>query len=103
MFTLYCLGALNSKMAVAELKRPTKDKTFWVLLIWMVPPAIIEGYEHPVVINFNLLHRPGVEDSNWVKYPDDPYQVYWDYNQGAQLRILPHKRERRKTVMQRLF
>lgn len=76
------------KMAVAELKRPTKDKTFWdFTYLDSTMQAIIEATEgHPVVINFSTTPAWMWKTATEVKYPDDPYQVYWDYNQGTQLR-----------------
>ena len=76
------------KMAVAELKAPTKEKTFWdFTYLDSTMHYFMQATEgHSVVINFSTtpawMWKTGAE----VKYPDDPYLVCWDYNQGVTLR-----------------
>ena len=76
------------KMAVAELKRPVKDKTFWdftyldsTMHVFM---KATEG--HSVVINFSTTPAWMWKTDSGVTYPEDPYQTCWNYNQGTQLK-----------------
>lgn len=77
-----------TKLAVAELKEPTKSGTSWD---FTYPDSTMdflmratEG--HSVVINFSTTPAWMWKTDSIVKYPDDPYQVFWDYNQGIELR-----------------
>lgn len=81
------------KMAVAELKKPTKDKTFWdFTLLDSTMQAIMEATKgHSVVINFSTTPAWMWKTDSVVKYPDDPYQTSWNYNQGTQLRDITMK------------
>ena len=76
------------KMAVAELKAPTKTQTFWdFTYLDSTMEAIMNATSgHSVVINFSTTPAWMWKTDNPVKYPDDPYQVSWDYNQGTVLR-----------------
>jgi hypothetical protein len=76
------------KMAVAELKPPTKKETFWdFTYLDSTMQAFMKATEgHPAVINFSTTPAWMWKTDSVVKYPDDPYQTCWDYNQGTQLR-----------------
>lgn len=76
------------KMAVAELKRPTKDKTFWdFTYLDSTMQAIMEATEgHPVVINFSTTPAWMWKTYAEVKYPENAYDNTWEYNQGTVLR-----------------
>ena len=76
------------KMAVAELKRPEKDKTFWdFTYLDSTMQAFMNATKgHPVIINFSTVPAWMWKTEKEVEYPDDPYQTCWDYNQGTQLR-----------------
>ena len=76
------------KMAVAELKRPTKDKTFWdFTYLDSTMQAIMEATEgHPVVINFSTTPAWMWKTDAEIKYPENAYENGWDYNQGTVLR-----------------
>ncbi|MBS1669126.1 MAG: glycosyl hydrolase family 39 [Bacteroidetes bacterium] len=76
------------KMAVAELKKPEGDKTFWdFTYLDSTMQAFMEATEgHPVVINFSTTPAWMWKTDSVVAYPADPYQTCWDYNQGTQLR-----------------
>lgn len=76
------------KMAVAELKPPTKDRTFWdftyldsTMTVFM---RATEG--HPAVINFSTTPAWMWKTDSEVVYPENPYQTCWNYNQGTQLK-----------------
>jgi hypothetical protein len=76
------------KMVVAELKPPTADKTYWDFTL---PDSTMAAFMdatqgHSVVINFSTTPAWMWKTSRPVKYPDDPYQTGWDYNQGTELR-----------------
>ncbi len=77
-----------AKMAVAELNAPTKSETFWDFsyLDSTMDYFIQATRGHSVVINFSTTPAWMWRTDSVVKYPDDPYQVYWDYNQGTRLR-----------------
>ena len=76
------------KMAVAELKRPAKDKTFWdFTYLDSTMQAIMEATEgHSVVINFSTTPAWMWKTDAEVKYPENAYENGWDYNQGTVLR-----------------
>ncbi|MEP6845248.1 MAG: glycosyl hydrolase family 39, partial [Panacibacter sp.] len=77
-----------AKMAVAELKPPTKTETFWdFTYLDSTMEAIMKATEgHPAVINFSTIPAWMWKIDSAIKYPDDAYQVFWDYNQGTVLR-----------------
>lgn len=76
------------RMAVAELKRPTKTQTFWdFTLLDSTMAAIMSATAgHAAVINFSTTPAWLWKTEKEVTFPDDPYQVAWDYNQGTELR-----------------
>lgn len=74
--------------AVAELKPPTKDSTFWDFShIDPVMEDLINATKgHSVVINFSTIPDWMFKTNKLVDYPSDPDQVFWSYNQGTELR-----------------
>lgn len=76
------------KMAVAELKKPTNEKTFWdFTYLDSTMHAFMKATEgHPVVINFSTTPAWMWKTDSVVSYPENPYQTCWNYNQGTQLR-----------------
>jgi hypothetical protein len=76
------------KMAVAELKAPTGDKTYWdFTLADSTMAAFMDATQgHSVVINFSTTPAWMWKTNGTVNYPADPYQTSWDYNQGTELR-----------------
>jgi len=76
------------KMAVAELRPPTKDSTFWdFTYLDSTMAAFMEATKgHSVVINFSTTPAWMWKTDSKVSYPDDAYQTAWDYNQGTVLR-----------------
>ena len=76
------------KMAVAELRRPTKDSTFWDFsYLDSTMEAIMNATEgHSVVINFSTTPSWLWKINYDMPYPQDPYQVFWAYNDGTALR-----------------
>src|SRR5579862_3020651 len=77
-----------TKMAVAELKPPTRSETFWdftyldsTMYYFM---QATEG--HPVVINFSTTPVWMWKTESEIKYPENAYEVFWDYNHGTELR-----------------
>lgn len=76
------------KMAVAELKRPTKTETFWD---FTYPDSTMEAIMnatsgHPVVINFSTTPSWMWKINYDMPYPENAYEVFWAYNDGAELR-----------------
>lgn len=76
------------KMSVAELKAPDKDRTYWDFT-WLdsTMVAIMEATkDHTTVINFSTIPAWMWKTDKPVEYPENAYQVSWDYNQGTVLR-----------------
>ncbi len=81
-------GFLIQKMAVAELKAPTKTETFWD---FTYPDSTMEAIMnatsgHPVVINFSTTPSWMWKINYDMPYPQNPYEVFWAYNDGAAMR-----------------
>src|SRR5665213_83023 len=76
------------KMAVAELKPPTKTETYWdFTYLDSTMEALMNATSgHTVVINFSTTPSWMWMTDAPVQYPDDAYQVSWNYNQGTVLR-----------------
>lgn len=76
------------KMAVAQLEPPTGNKTFWdFTYLDSTMTAFMEATKgHSAVINFSTTPAWMWKTAKPVKYPDDPYGLCWDYNQGRELR-----------------
>ena len=76
------------KMAVAELKRPTKDSTFWdFTYLDSTMEAIMNATQgHSVVINFSTTPSWLWKINYDMPYPENPYEVFWAYNDGVELR-----------------
>ena len=76
------------KMAVAELRQPTKDSTFWDLTyLDSTMEAIMNATKgHSVVINFSTTPSWLWKINYEMPYPKDPYEVFWAYNDGSELR-----------------
>lgn len=76
------------KMAVAELKPPAKEATYWdFTYLDSTMKAFMEATAgHTVVINFSTTPAWMWRTDAEVPYPSDPYQPTWDYNQGRQLK-----------------
>lgn len=76
------------KMAVAELKRPTANETFWdFTYLDSTMGAFMEATKgHSVVINFSTTPAWMWKTDADVTYPDNAYQTSWNYNQGTELR-----------------
>lgn len=74
--------------AVVELKPPTKDSTFWDFShIDPVMEDLMKATKgHSVIINFSTIPVWMFKTKAAVQYPSDPDQVFWDYNQGLELR-----------------
>ncbi|HEY6900751.1 MAG TPA: glycosyl hydrolase family 39, partial [Puia sp.] len=75
------------KMAVAELKRPDKNNTYWdFTYLDSTMQAVMEATQgHTVVINFSTTPVWMWKTDSVVAYPADPYKTCWNYNQGTQL------------------
>jgi hypothetical protein len=75
------------RQAVAELDRPTKDKTSWDFRY--IDPTLEDFMNatagHSVVMNFSTMPAWLWKTDKPVTYPDDPNQVFWGYTQGTEL------------------
>jgi len=76
------------KLAVAELRHPDKQRTFWDFSL--IDPMVLDFLDatagHPVIMNFSTIPAWMFNTPEPVKYPDDPAQVFWDYTKGTELR-----------------
>ena len=78
------------KLAVAELRPPEADQTFWDFQ-YMDP--IVEDFlhasaGHSSVLSFSTIPEWMFATPKPVAYPDDPNQAFWNYSQGTELRDL---------------
>lgn len=74
--------------AVVELKEPTKKETFWN---FQHADPVVEDFMnatkgHPIVMNFSTIPVWMFKLSKPVVIPAHPDSVFWDYNQGRELR-----------------
>ncbi|WP_260759809.1 hypothetical protein [Mycobacterium sp. SMC-4] len=76
----------HPRISVPALKPPTDTETFWdfQLLDPFVADFIDATNGRPVVANFATI--PAWMFTTEVTVPDDPDQIVWDYEQGAELR-----------------
>lgn len=76
------------RLAVAELKAPTATGTSWDFT--SIDPMTKDFLEatkgHTTVMNFSTMPAWLFKTEKPVTYPDDPYEVNWDYTQGTELR-----------------
>ncbi|MGB8987315.1 MAG: glycosyl hydrolase family 39, partial [Candidatus Sulfotelmatobacter sp.] len=75
------------KMAVAELRPPEVDQTFWDFKYMdpLVDDFLRASQGHPSVFSFSTIPQWMFTTPKPVVYPDDPGQVFWDYSQGTEL------------------
>lgn len=76
------------RLAVAELKPPTKEKTFWdfSLIDPMTKDFMAATEGHSTVMNFSTIPAWLFKTEKPVTYPADPNQVDWNYTQGTELK-----------------
>ena len=76
------------KLAVAEFSPPGAGKTSWDFTA--IDPMTIDFLDatrgHSSILNFSTIPQWMFKTDKPVGYPADPYQVYWDYTQGTELR-----------------
>jgi hypothetical protein len=76
------------RLGVAELDPPKNGKTSWDFSV--IDPITIDFLEatkgHSTVLNFSTIPQWMFNSDKPSKYPADPNQVTWDYEQGQQLR-----------------
>ena len=75
------------KMAVAELRPPEVDQTFWDFKYMdpLVDDFLRASKGHPSVFSFSTIPQWMFTTPKPVVYPEDPGQVFWDYSQGTEL------------------
>jgi len=73
------------RLGVAELQPPTKEKTSWDFSV--IDPLTLDFLNatkgHSVILNFSTIPAWMYKTDQPVTYPDDPYQVVWNYTQGT--------------------
>jgi hypothetical protein len=76
------------RLAVAELEPPTPQKTSWdfSLIDPMIKDFLAATEGHNPIVNFSTAPNWLFKTDKPVTYPADPYQVFWDYTQGTELR-----------------
>lgn len=76
------------KVAVAELEPPQDGKTSWdfSLIDTMTVDFLEATKRHPVIVNFSTIPQWMFKTPNPIRYPADPDQVDWSYQQGTELR-----------------
>jgi hypothetical protein len=76
------------RLGVAELQAPTSQETFWDFSL--LDPITLDFLDatkgHPVALNFSIIPQWMFKTEKPVSYPDDPNQVVWNYQQGAEPR-----------------
>ncbi len=87
-YTRYVPWFPYPKMAVAELRRPTKDSTFWdFTYLDSTMDAFMKAQQgHSVVINFSTTPSWMWKINYNMPYPQNAYDVFWAYNDGAVMR-----------------
>ncbi|HMH34490.1 MAG TPA: hypothetical protein VK543_15740 [Puia sp.] len=77
-----------TRQAVAELHPPGKDRTYWdfTLMDSIMQDFMEATAGHSVVINFSTIPVWMFKTDTPVVFPDDPDEVFWNYNQGTRLR-----------------
>jgi hypothetical protein len=75
------------KMAVAELRPPEANQTYWDFKYMdpLVDDFLRVSKGHPSVFSFSTIPQWMFVTPKPVVYPEDPTQVFWDYTQGTQL------------------
>ena len=76
------------KMAVAELRPPTANRTFWDFagIDPIARDFLAATAGHSTVMNFSTIPAWMFRTARPVAYPADPSQVDWNYTQGTELR-----------------
>ena len=76
------------RLGVAELETPKNGQTSWDFSV--IDPMTIDFLEatkgHSVILNFSTIPQWMYETDKPVAYPDDPDQVFWEYEKGTELR-----------------
>ena len=76
------------KLAVAELRAPDADRTYWdfSLIDPMTVDFLTATEGHSVIVNFSTIPAWMFKTPAPIEYPDDPDRVVWKYTQGTELR-----------------
>jgi hypothetical protein len=76
------------RLGVAELEPPAAGKTSWDFSL--IDPMTLDFLNatqgHSVILNFSTIPQWMYKTDHPVAYPADPDQVFWDYEQGTELR-----------------
>jgi hypothetical protein len=76
------------RLGVAELEPPTAQKTSWDFshIDPMTKDFLAATEGHLPIVNFSTIPAWLFKTDKPITYPADPYQVFWDYTQGTELR-----------------
>jgi len=76
------------RLGVAELEPPGRNRTSWdfSLIDPMTEDIMNATRGHSLVLNFSTIPQWMFKTSEAVSYPADPNQVFWNYEQGTELR-----------------
>ena len=83
-----CRGCLIRDWEWPNWSRPKTDETSWDFSV--IDPMTIDFLEatkgHSVILNFSTIPQWMYKTDKPVAYPDDPNQVFWEYEKGTELR-----------------
>ena len=76
------------RLAVAELKPPSNGQTHWDFsLMDQITEDFMQATKgHPVVFDFGTIPEWMFKTKAQVKYPENPDEIDWNYEQGTELR-----------------
>ena len=76
------------ELGVAELEAPAAGKTSWEFS--RIDPLTVDFFQatagHPVMLNFSTIPQWMFKTKEAVRFPADPNEVAWGYEQGTELR-----------------
>jgi hypothetical protein len=89
-FVRYAFWYPYPKLAVAELRPPEANQTFWDFQYMdpLVEDFLHASEGHSPVLSFSTIPQWMFATPQPIMYPDDPNQVFWDYSKGTELHDL---------------
>ena len=84
----YGVGGPYPRMGVAELEPPSATTTSWdFTYLDPVTEDFLNALQgHPVVMDFTTIPQWMFKTPEPVRYPADPTKLFWEYEQGVELR-----------------
>jgi hypothetical protein len=84
----YAPSNLYPRLSIAELEPPTRTSTSWDFSL--IDPYTEDAFkavgDHPIVLNFSTIPEWMFKTPKPVLYPQDPEQLFYEYEQGKELR-----------------